>query len=165
MQSRMRQVSLFALIAVAFVVVVGGGTALAQSSNPHLGTWKLDLAKSKYNTGRAPKSATTKIEGVGTAVKYTVDQVSADGTKLHWEFTANYDGKDSPVAGNNPNADMVALTRVNPNTVKLVSKKGGKVTTTQNSVVSSDGKTRTITTTGTDPQGRKVNTVAAYDKQ
>jgi hypothetical protein len=98
-------------------------------------------------------------------VKYTVDQVSADGTKLHWEFTGNYDGKDSRVSGNNPNADMVALTRVNPNSVKLVSKKGGKVTTTQTSVVSSDGKTRTITTTGTDPQGHPVNTIVAYDKQ
>ena len=83
----------------------------------------------------------------------------------HWEFTANYDGKDVPVTGNNPDADMLARTRVNASTVKTVSKKGGKVTTTQTSAVSSDGKTRTVTTTGTNGAGQTVNNVAVYDKQ
>ncbi len=78
----------------------------------------------------------------------------ADGTKRRYEFTANYDGKDNPVVGNNPDADMVARTRVNANTIQTISKKGGKVTTTQTSAVSSDGKTRTATTKG-------VNTPAA----
>jgi hypothetical protein len=163
MQSRMRQVYLFA-VAVAFIVVLGG-TALAQSSNPHIGTWKMNAAKSKYTPGPAPKSSTTKIEAAGAGVKYTVDQVSADGTMLHWEFTGNYDGKDNPVTGKNPNGDMVALTRINPNTVRLVNKMGGKVTLTQTSVVSSDGKTRTLTATGTNPQGQTVNSVTIYDKQ
>jgi hypothetical protein len=42
---------------------------------------------------------------------------------------------------------------------------GGKVTTTSRVVVSADGKTRTITTTGTDTQGRTVNNVTVWDKQ
>ena len=44
-------------------------------------------------------------------------------------------------------------------------KKGGKVTVTGRVVVSSDGKTRTVTTSGTTPQGRKVTSIAVYDKQ
>ena len=82
-----------------------------------------------------------------------------------WEFTANYDGKDSPVTGNNPDADVVARSRINATTVQTISKKGGKVTTTQTSAVSSDGKTRTVTTKGVNGSGQQVNNVAVYEKQ
>ena len=140
------------------------GVPLAQS-DPQVGVWKLNLAKSKYSPGPAPKSQTTTIEAAGAGAKVTVDQVAGDGTMRHWEFTANYDGKDSKVTGNNPDADTVARTRTNPNTIQTISKKDGRVTTTQLSVVSSDGKTRTVTTTGINGSGQKVNNVAVYDKQ
>ena len=77
------------------------GAAFAQS-DPQVGVWKLNIAKSKYSPGPAPKSGSTRIEAAGAGAKVTVDQEIADGTKRHWEFTANYDGKDSPVTGNNP---------------------------------------------------------------
>ena len=134
-------------------------------SDPQVGTWKLNLAKSKYSPGPGPKSATTKIEAVGAGTKVSVDQTLADGTARHWEFTANYDGKDSPVTGNNPDADTVARTRIDANTVQTVAKKGGKVTTTQTSAVSSDGKTRTVMTKGVNASGQQVNNVAVYEKQ
>jgi hypothetical protein len=82
-----------------------------------------------------------------------------------WSYTTNLDGKDAPVTGNNPNADMQAVKRIDANTLESVNKKGGKVTTTQRNVVSADGKTRTVTTTGTDGQGQKVNNVAVFEKQ
>jgi hypothetical protein len=140
------------------------GPAFAQS-DPQVGVWKLDLAKSKYSPGPAPKSGTTTIEAAGAGTKVSVNQELADGTMRRWEFTANYDGKDSPVTGNNPEADMVARTRINPTTVQTISKKGGKVTTTQTSAVSSDGKTRTVTTKGVSASGQQVNNVAVYEKQ
>ena len=148
---------------VGFAVFLAGAP-LAQS-DPQVGVWKLNLAKSKYSPGPAPKSGTTKIEAAGAGTKVIVDQVTGDGTVRHWEFTANYDGKDSPVTGNNPDADMVARTRTNANTVEMVSKKAGKVTTTQTSVVSADGKTRTVTTRGVNASGQQVNNVAVYEKQ
>ena len=80
-------------------------------------------------------------------------------------FTSNYDGKDVPVTGTNPDADTVARTRVNATTVKTVAKKDGKVTTTQTSTVSGDGKTRTVTTTGTNGKGQAVKNVAVYERQ
>ena len=70
-----------------------------------------------------------------------------------------------PVTGNNPNADVVAVTRIDANTLQTVNKKGGKVTTTQRNVVGADGKTRTVTTTGTDAQGQTVNNVTVFEKQ
>jgi hypothetical protein len=39
------------------------------------------------------------------------------------------------------------------------------VTITQTLVVSADGQTRTIDTTGTDDKGQPVNTRAVYEKQ
>ena len=154
-------VSSIACIGLSFVLI---GAAFAQSDS-QVGVWKLNLAKSKYSPGPAPKSGTSRIEAAGAGTKVVVDQTMADGSTRHWEFTANYDGKDSPVTGNNPDADMVARTRVNANSVQMVSKKGGKVTTTQTSKVSSDGKTRTVTTKGVNASGQQVNNVAVYDKQ
>ena len=69
------------------------------------------------------------------------------------------------MVGENPDADTVARTRVNASTVKTVSKKAGKATTTQTSAVSSDGKTRTVTTTSINGKGQKVNNVAVYERQ
>ena len=116
-------------------------------------------------TGGHLEAQCREIETVGAGTKVVVDQAQADGSTRHYEFTANYDGKDSPVTGNNPDADMVARTRVNATTVKTINKKDGKVTTTQTSTVSADGKTRTVTTTGVNGAGQKVNNVAVYDRQ
>ena len=87
------------------------------------------------------------------------------GPAQQWSYTSNLDGKDTPVTGNNPNADMIAVKRIDSNTLEAVNKKGGKVTTTQKNVVSADGKTRTVTTTGTDAQGQKLNNVTVFEKQ
>lgn len=160
MQARIRQMYLVAVVVAASVVLLAG-TAFAQTN---IGTWKLNIAKSKYNAGTPPKSGAITYEVAGAGVKVTVDSVAADGTVTHYTYTANYDGKDNPVVGN-PNADMVARTRINATTTKLVSKKGGKITTTATGVVSSDGKTLTVTNTGTNAQGQKVDSVAVYDKQ
>jgi hypothetical protein len=164
MQTRIRQTCLFAVGALGLVVVLAG-TALAQSSDPRLGTWKLNLAKSTYAAGTAPRSVTYTAEAAGAGIKVTVDAVAADGTVEHYGFTANYDGKDFPIVGNSSQGDTGARTRVDASTVRTIYKKAGKVTVTQNSVISSDGKTITITTTGTDAKGQPVKSVAVYDKQ
>jgi hypothetical protein len=166
MQARMRQMSLLAVLAVTLVVVLGG-TALAQSSNPNVGIWKLNVAKSKYTpAGVGFKSMTVKIEAAGAGIKTIVDAVdAADGTVRHWEITADYDGKDHPVVGNSPNGDTVARTRINATTTKTVNKQGGKITVIETIVVSSNGRTRTITVTGTNALGQTVNNELVFEKQ
>lgn len=147
------------------VACLGLSSVLVAQSDPQVGVWKLNVAKSKYTPGPAPKSGTTKIEAVGDAFKVVVDQTMGDGTSAHWEFTAGYDGKDSPITGNNPNADTVARTRLNATTVQTINKKGGKVMSTQTSEVSADGKTRTVTTKGVNASGQPMNNVGVYEKQ
>ena len=145
------------------VVIIGamlGSVALAQSSDPLVGTWKLNVAKSK-----GVKSGSTVIEAVGKGIKFVVDLVPADGTATHWEFTANFDGKDYPVTGNSPYGNMVSVARPNPKTLTITSKQNGKVTTTSTIVVSDDGKTRTTTIKGTDIKGQPVDIVSLYERQ
>ena len=84
------------LFVSAIVFGLISGAALAQSKDALVGTWKLNAAKS---TGLPYKSGTSKIEPAGAGVKFTVDLVGADGKVNKWAFTANYDGKDNPVTG------------------------------------------------------------------
>ncbi len=137
----------------------------AQSKDPFVGTWRLNVAKSKYTPGPTPKSVTSTYEVAGKGYRVSVKNEPATGAVQQYPDTTDLDGKDVPVAGNNPNADMIAVKRVDANTLETVNKKGGKVTTTQKNVVSADGKTRTVTTTGTDAQGQKVNNVGVFEKQ
>ena len=155
--------SVSALVCLGLSAVLAA-PAFAQSDS-QVGVWKLNVAKSKYSPGPVPTAATTTIEAAGAGTKVSVDQSLPDGTKRQYSFTSNYDGKDVPVTGTNPDADTVARTRVNATTVKTVAKKGGKMTTTQMSTVSADGKTRTVTTTGTGGNGHPVTNVAVYDRQ
>ena len=97
-------------------------------------------------------------------MKQTTDQVTASGESRHVEVTAMFDGKDAAVKGN-PDADMQAFKRVDDRSYEVTAKKNGKVTTITKVTISADGKTRTATQTGTDPQGRAVNNTIVYDKQ
>ena len=91
--------------------------------------------------------------------------MTADGTVRQSSYTVVFDGKDNPITGNNLSGDVAAGTRIDANTVKFIYKKSGTVTITQTGVVSSDGKTYTITAKGTNTLGQTINTVAVYDKQ
>lgn len=150
-----RVLSLAALIALAAV------PAVAQGPDPLLGTWKLNAAKSK-----APfTSGTTVFDGTADTLKGTVDLVGTDGTKFHWTFAAKYDGKDHPATGSSPFGDTLAITRVDKNTIRIVSKLAGKQTIVQTIVVAPDGKTRTTTAKGTDGKGQPVDSMSFYEKQ
>ncbi len=148
------------LVAAAVVVGIFSVAVLAQQGDPLIGTWKLNVAKSK-----GVKSGSTTIETAGQGIKMTVDLVTADGSAGHWGFTANFDGKDYPATGNSPYGNVVMLTRVDARTIRVTSKQDGKVTTTSTIVVSEDGKTRTTTIKGTDVKGRPVDVVSFYEKQ
>jgi hypothetical protein len=154
------------MVLAAGALTLAAVIATAQPNDPFLGSWRLNVAKSKYTPGPAPKSVTSTYEAAGKGYKVSVKNEPATGPVQQYSWTsAALDGKDVPLTGNNPNADTVAVKRIDPNTIELVNKKGGKVTTTQRNVVSADGKTRTVTTTGTDAQGQKVNNVAVFEKQ
>lgn len=158
---RLRVTLILAAVAVLPVALL----ASAQAKDPFVGSWKLNVAKSKYSPGPPPKSIAATYEAAGKGYKISVRNESASGPVQEFSFTTNLDGQDVPVTGTNMNADMVAVRRIDANTIEMVNKKGGKATTTQRNVVAADGKSRTVTTTGTDGQGQKVNNVTVFEKQ
>lgn len=103
-------------------------------------------------------------EAAGDSVKATVDGVDAQGKPTHNEWTGKFDGKDYPVTGD-PNSDTRAIKQINDHTLELTVKKGGKVTMTGKIVVAPDGKSRTLTASGTDAMGKKIHSTSVYDKQ
>jgi len=147
------------VLAISLVFV---STALGFQNNPQMGTWKLNEAKSKF-AGKA-RNQTVVYEQTGDQIKVTVDGVDESGGAVHSEWTGKFDGKDYPVTGD-ATSDVRSYRMINKNTLSLTGKKGGKVTLNGRIVVSRDGKSRTVTTTATNAQGKKVRNVAVYDKQ
>jgi hypothetical protein len=148
----------------AILVVALAYTIAASAADSGVGTWKLNLAKSKYSPGPAPKSATLTIEAHDGGIKYTSHGESADGSPVHIEFTAKYDGQDNPVTGS-PDFNSIALKRIDAHTVESTTKKDGTVRLTSRTVISHDGKTRTLTSKGKNAAGQDVSNVVVYDRQ
>jgi hypothetical protein len=137
--------------------------AVCFASDVQMGTWKLNEAKSKIAAGM-PKNTTVVLEAAGDSVKVTIDGTTSDGKPAHNEWTGKLDGKDYPVTGD-PNSDMRSYKQIDDHTLEFAIKKGGKVTISGRAVISADGKTRTVTTSGTNPEGKKVKSTLVYDKQ
>ena len=144
-------------VAVCFVAAV-----CFASDDAFTGTRKLNEAKSKLAGG--PKNNLVVYEAAGDNVKITVDGTDSDGKPTHNEWMGKFDGKDYPVTGD-PSSDSRSYKMVNDNTLTFTNKKDGKVTITGRVVVAADGKSRTVTVSGTDSKGKKFASTAVYDKQ
>jgi hypothetical protein len=150
---------------VAFVAIASLFTTVGAQDNPSLGNWKLNVAKSKYDPGPPPMSETRTYELWDTnGVKATFNRVDASGKRLTIGYEAHYDGKDYKYTGS-PDFDTISLNQIDRNTTEAQNKKSGKVIQTTRAVVSADGKTRTLTTTGVNAAGQKVNNVVVFDRQ
>ena len=132
-------------------------------ASPQMGTWKLNEAKSKFAPGM-PRNHTVVYAAAGDNVKVTVDGTDKAGKPAHNEWTGKFDGKDYPVTGD-PSSDTRSYKTVDAHTLDLIVKKHGKVTATGRVVVSANGKSRTVTTSGTDAQGKKFSSMGVYDKR
>jgi hypothetical protein len=139
------------------------GATVCFAADVFIGTWKLNEAKSKIAAGSL-KNTTVVYEAAGDSVKVTTDGTDGDGKPSHSEWTGKFDGKDYPVTGD-PSTDTRSYKAVNDHTLAFTNKKGDKVTMSGRGVVSADGKTRTVTITGTDSKGKKYTSTAVYDKQ
>ncbi|HXX45270.1 MAG TPA: hypothetical protein VEJ38_11105 [Candidatus Acidoferrales bacterium] len=153
------------LVAALALPLVAAGVLLAQG-NPFVGTWKLNVAKSKFTGIQAPKSETRTVVAQGQGEKLTYEGTAADGSPIAYSFATNLDGKDSPISGSHPlGSDTVAVTRVDANTVTSISKKAGKTIFRTRTVVSKDGKVSTQTTKGVNGDGQPINITTVWDKQ
>jgi hypothetical protein len=137
--------------------------AVCFASDAQVGTWKLNEAKSKVAAGM-PKNSTIVFEAAGDSIKVTIEGTDPAGKPTHNEWTGKLDGKDYPVTGD-PNSDARSYKQIDDHTLQFTIKKGEKVTVSGRVVVSANGKTRTASSSGTDPQGKKFKSTSVYDKQ
>ena len=148
------------------LVVLAITTVGALAADNTIGTWKLNLEKSKYTPAPIPlKSLTITREASDGGAKVTITGEQADGTMINSTYTVKYDGKEVQVAGNSP-YDTIAVKQVNANTLTDERKKtGGSYRATGRTVVSSNGKTMTTTSQGTNAAGQAFTSTFVFDKQ
>jgi hypothetical protein len=157
---------LMLLVVLALLAVVAG--PLMAQANPFVGTWKLNVAKSKAGSGPAlPQSLTRTVAADGAGATYTFTGVSANGKPMSYSFSTNYDGKDGALTGNGApgGADTISIKRVAPSKSSAVLKKAGTEVGTSVAEVSKDGKVTTITMKGKGADGKEFTGVTVYDKQ
>jgi hypothetical protein len=150
-------------IAVVAVALSFVATAACFAANPHMGTWKLNEAKSKLVPGMGKNTTVTYAEQKDK-IKVTVDGVDKDGKPTHSVWVGKFDGKAYPAKGN-LSWNSVAYKVVNDRTNDITTMKDGKMIWSGRITVAADGKSRTVTINGTDADGKKFNGKAVYDKE
>jgi len=154
------------VLSFLIVAAVSAGPMVAQE-NPFVGTWKLDVAKSKSEPAPVPKSQTRTVVAEGAGAKYSFECVRADGSPFSYGFTVNYDGKDYPITGTGApgGADTIAIKRMGSHKVEATLKKGGKEVGKSEAEVSKDTTTTTLKSKGMTPDGKAYSIDSVYNKQ
>lgn len=154
------------LLAIGVVLAFGAAAtaSAASGADPIIGTWTVNLDKSKFHDNRAPKSMTRTYTAVAGGTEMKITGVASDGTAISQSGTLTYDGKDIPVTGSSE-YDAFSLKKTNGTTVKAQIKKGGKVVGNATRTVSGQGKVLTLSTAMKTAKGGTTHDVAVFDKQ
>src|SRR6266851_10408030 len=88
-------------IAVVAVALSFAAAAACFAANPHIGTWKLNEAKSKLVPGMGKNTTVTYTEQKDK-IKVTVDGMDKDGKPTNSVWVGKFDGKAYTVKGNLP---------------------------------------------------------------
>jgi hypothetical protein len=139
--------------------------ALFAQDNALIGIWKVDLAKSQYNSGPPPRSATIRYEPYGkNGMRITMDIVDARGIATHTVYTTKRT-RNGYAAKVDPSRETVALRPVDASTTEVANKDRGTVATVGTVVLSQDGRSRTILVNGANAQHQPVSDIIVFDKQ
>jgi len=156
----MRGIGLFVLAGV-----LAAPTLVQAQQNPRVGTWKLNLARSKFDPGPPPKTQTRTYEATQDGQKVTVEGIDGHDNKVSYSYSAKFDGKDYPYSGAGAPGQTIALTRIDDWTQEGAVKQGGTTVLTVRNTVSKDGKTMTITTKTTRSGAKPFINLQVFEKQ
>ena len=158
----MRKIFALTLFALALTTTVS-----AWGADNSLGTWKINVAKSKYTPAPFPvKDLTAMREEAPGGVKVTNKGTRTDGSAINSTYTAKYDGSPSEVTGEGSPYDSYSIKQVDANTFTYEAKNSKtKYHAKGRIVVSADGKTMTFSASGMDPEGKPMTVKLVYEKQ
>jgi hypothetical protein len=153
-------------VALALCLLPVQAAVIRAQGDIRVGTWELNLAKSRFSPGLPPQRQTLTFRAAGPQWTALLQGVDASGTPINLDMsnlTITFDGKDHPT----PNADYdtTAWKRSGGTKYEVIRKKAGRIVLTSINEMSNDGKTMTITTKGVDANGQAVHNVRVYDKQ
>jgi hypothetical protein len=155
-------------VAIGLVLALAAGFAtpgVVLAADEWLGTWKLNLSKSKFSPPElAPKSQTITQEAVEGGLKTVIEEVNAQGKPVRTEYTAKLNNQDQPWTSSSE-ADTIVLQRLDDEYFQTTWKLKGEVMILGSTLISKDRKTMTTTLYGKDTQGRKIGHVTVYDRQ
>jgi len=151
------------LVGAALALGAAAAASAAEATDPVVGTWTLNLAKSTFSPGPAPTSQTRTYTATADGTEVTIHGVAADGKPVFQHSGFKYDGKDYPFTGN-ANVDTAAVLRIDGFTVASTLKRAGKVVGTSTRSVSRDGNVLTLSSRGTDARGKAYDNVMVFDR-
>jgi hypothetical protein len=156
----------FGMLFIGAVLALGVNALASAAGAPEsvVGTWALNLAKSKFTPGPAPKSQTRTYAATADGIDLAVTGVAADGKTISQSSTFKYDGKDYAITGA-ADYDTLTLKQVDKLTVESTQKKAGKAVGKTVRTVSQDGKVLTLSSKGTDAKGVAYDNVMVFDRQ
>ena len=157
----MKRLLVFAIVVVTAVMFSG---LLMAQNNPFVGTWKLNLAKSKDSSGAFPREETLTVQMVGDQRRTTLNGTARNGAPISFKYEVPDRGGTGKVLAGGP-YDAVSGKRIDDNTREVSYMKGGKQMLQLRAAVSKDGKTLMFTVEGTDAQGKPVSGVAVFERQ
>ena len=174
------RVTLKASTAICGLILLSPGVVMraqdrAVDTDRSIGTWKLNLEKSRF-PGPKPQIEVRRYwlreDGFLVGLAISVD---AQGNPAFVQFAAKPDGRDYPEYTASTLADLQATGRhtsimyaqknVDAYAAEVTLRREGRVTTTGSRVVSKDGSTMTIMLSTMNPQGQTVTTVRVFDRQ
>ena len=154
------------IMAIAAMLLISPG--LVGAEDLFIGTWKLNVEKSRFRSGPASRSDTLTIERAGDGVRVTIDGVNSRRVAFRINYTANFDGRRYPHVDTSPQSPpglAVAVTRMDERALERTTYLGDKKLTTVKWVVSEDGQLMTATETGMDAKRQTYNNVSVYERQ
>jgi hypothetical protein len=151
-------------VLAGFVFAMALSQGVYAQSDPIVGTWSLNLAKTTFPPGQAVRSQTVTYQGTGANKTATSESVDAQGRAVKVVFAHNYDGQPHATTGS-PDTDASAYTRIDANTVIFTRMKAGKLVGIGSIVVTPDGRTLTVSGTGASGGGQQGNYVLVMDKK
>ena len=136
------------------------GTLIA--ADPRVGTWKMNLEKSKVPDPAAWKSRVMIVEATGPETfNVTFEDTRADGTVARRTDVLSFDGKKNPTAGGRVRVSR----RIDDHHAIDVFEKDGKEVERLEEVISADGKTMTDHLKGITTNGQPLDQIRVWDKQ